>query len=337
MNKLSVIVPVYNGEKYLKKCIESIINQTYKNLEIIIIDDGSSDNSIEIINKYAYKDKRIKLFKQKNLGVSAARNLGIKNSTGELLTFIDCDDWIELNTYQLLINELEFNNSELAMYSFVREYKRKQVFEKLPFEEVTLIKNKDITYNLIANLIAGESENECPIMGSVWRCIFKKSLIEKYNIFFDVSISFGEDLIFLIEYLLKCKRVSILNKHLYHYRFQEMSAISRYNDDLWDKSLKLNNKLNEIFNSNELIRKRIDKALAVALVRNMFNVFHKDNKSNFYRKYRQVKFILNNKQVIRLRKNHNFNGYKYKIFKYNLPILVCFMVGGKSFINSVIS
>ena len=99
---ISVIIPIYNVEKYLTKCIESVINQTYKNLEIILVNDGSTDNSKEIIDKYSSIDSRIKVINKKNGGLSDARNVGIELAKGEYITFLDSDDWIELNMYEKL-------------------------------------------------------------------------------------------------------------------------------------------------------------------------------------------------------------------------------------------
>ena len=103
---LSVIIPVYKVEKYLRRCLDSIVNQTYKNLEIILVDDGSPDNSGKICDEYAQNDKRIKVIHQKNKGQGAARNTGIIAANGELITFVDSDDWIENNTYEIMVSKL---------------------------------------------------------------------------------------------------------------------------------------------------------------------------------------------------------------------------------------
>lgn len=105
MNKISIIIPIYNVEQYLPQCLDSIINQTYKNLEIILINDGSTDNSGKICDNYAKVDNRIHVFHKKNEGVSSARNLGLEKCTGDFIGFVDPDDFIELNMYELLYNE----------------------------------------------------------------------------------------------------------------------------------------------------------------------------------------------------------------------------------------
>ena len=116
MAKLSIIVPVYNASKYLERCLDSVINQTLKEIEIICINDGSSDNSKTILENYAKKDNRIKIINQKNLGLSASRNKGIKYANGEYIFFVDADDWIELNTCEITYNFAKEKNLDLLLF-----------------------------------------------------------------------------------------------------------------------------------------------------------------------------------------------------------------------------
>ena len=138
---ISVIVPIYNSEKYLDNTIKSIINQTYKNLEIILVDDGSTDKSYEICKKYQKKDNRIKLFHQKNKGVSFARNIGIENSNGEFLTFLDSDDLIDKKMYEKLFNAFD-NNLD---YVFCDYKTKKNILNN--YNKILQITIYDIIYN----------------------------------------------------------------------------------------------------------------------------------------------------------------------------------------------
>ncbi len=122
MDKISVIIPVYNVEPYIRKCIDSVINQTYINLEIILVDDGSTDNSGKVCDEYATKDKRVKVLHKRNGGVSSAKNAGLKEVTGKYLGFVDSDDWIEPEMYEILYNDLTFNNASFSTVNFFREY-----------------------------------------------------------------------------------------------------------------------------------------------------------------------------------------------------------------------
>ena len=104
---ISIIVPVYNVEKYLEQCLESLLNQTYKNIEIIVVNDGSTDQSLDILKKYSFKDNRIKLYSQKNQGISAARNTALEHINGKYVMFVDSDDWIEINTCEIALHEMK--------------------------------------------------------------------------------------------------------------------------------------------------------------------------------------------------------------------------------------
>lgn len=136
-NKLiSIIVPIYNMEKYLDKCINSIINQTYKNIEIILVDDGSTDKSSKIINKYKKLDKRIKAYYKKNGGLSDARNYGIDKATGEYIGFIDSDDYIEKNMYETLYNNIIKYNADISVVGFNVVYESSDI-NRVKYQEVT--------------------------------------------------------------------------------------------------------------------------------------------------------------------------------------------------------
>ncbi len=125
MPKISIIVPVYNVENYLKKCLDSIVNQTFKDIEIILINDGSTDNSLNICKEYAKKDHRIRLINKPNGGLSSARNVGIDLSTGEYLGFVDSDDWIALNMYEKLYNLCKIFNADISQCKYIRNNEQK--------------------------------------------------------------------------------------------------------------------------------------------------------------------------------------------------------------------
>ena len=134
---VTIVVPVYNVEKYLRKCLNSIVNQTYENIEIICVDDGSPDNSINILNEFAQSDKRVKIIRQENQGLSGARNTGINNAIGKYIMFIDSDDWIELNMVELMVNKIENENLDLVVCGNTNYYVnkiKKQELTKLSSE-----------------------------------------------------------------------------------------------------------------------------------------------------------------------------------------------------------
>ncbi len=199
MRKVSIIVTVYNTEKYVEKCIISIINQTYKNTEIILIDGGSTDKTSEICQKYEIKHKNIRLIHKENEGVSAARNRGIEEATGEYILFIDGDDWIEKNTVEVLVELEEKNRADIAL--IIKEGHTDSTGEILIGEGKKMLLH-------IFEMSAMES----------WGKLFKKEL------FNDVRFPEGklhEDLYIMPTIFLKCKKIVAYHKGLYHYRIRE--------------------------------------------------------------------------------------------------------------------
>ena len=160
-NKVSIIIPIYNSNKYLKECLDSIINQTYSNLEIILIDDGSKDNSFDICEEYAKKDKRIILKKKNNEGVSATRNLGIEICTGKYILFIDSDDYCNENMIEKILYNSQKNDLIICGYNKI--YKNKKVHY--------IVKNKE--KNIEDMVINDES-----VGGYLWNKLFKTSIIK---------------------------------------------------------------------------------------------------------------------------------------------------------------
>ena len=205
---VSIIIPVFNAEKYLKKCIESVINQTYQNIEVILIDDGSTDNSPLIYREYARKDNRLKINRQKNLGVFAARNNGIRRATGEYIIFIDADDWIEVNMIELMCDKLKKNKEIDICICGYKEF----------YEEKISLKNKISDKNFVDLILNGNNL----IKGYLFNKMFRKIKIKK---FFNENIAIKEDLIFLLSNFNEKTKYYILYEPLYNYRINSNSAL----------------------------------------------------------------------------------------------------------------
>ncbi len=214
MNDLiSVIVPIYNSEKYLNRCIESIVNQTYDNLEILLIDDGSIDNSPKICDEWKEKDKRIKVYHQKNSGVSMARNKGIKEAHGKYIAFIDSDDYIDKNMYQILLSTLKKEKSNIAIcnyYIFDNEEQRKGI-QKKPKKS-----------------FVDELSNMNSIGGYIWNKLYTKDILKKIK--FHSNIPIYEDLLFNYQIALNTNiHYSYIDTPLYYYIQNNTSAIHQNN------------------------------------------------------------------------------------------------------------
>lgn len=211
---ISVIVPVYNVEKYLKECIDSIINQTYSELEIILIDDGSTDNSGKICDEYAKNDKRIVVLHKKNGGLSEARNYGLKIAKGDCITFVDSDDIIHHNMYEIMIKEMEDTHADLVACKYTSDL---QIFESLDIKNLNLFEINPIKdFN-------GFISNTNVV---VWNKIFKKSVF----IDFEFSIGHLHEDEYIHRLLFKTPNAVIVDLPLYFYRIRNNSIISIFKE-----------------------------------------------------------------------------------------------------------
>jgi len=203
--KISVIVPIYNGEKYLARCIESIINQIYTNLEIILIDDGSKDDSLGICYLMATKDRRIKVISNENKGVSWTRNIGLDIATGDYISFVDADDYLEPTCYFDLIYLTERYNPDIMMFNFY--YEKNNKLTPGPLFHPGLYDNNESLLKDILLCFGGVS----------WNKFFKKQIIEDNHLRFDPKITFGEDLLFSCLYVNQCKICYVSDNKYYYY------------------------------------------------------------------------------------------------------------------------
>ena len=199
-DNVAIIIPVYNSYKYLKDCIESVISQTYKNLEIILVDDGSTDNSLSIIKKYAKLDKRIKFCSIKNSGVSNARNTGLKMATSNKIIFIDSDDIVIEKLVETLIKESENSDFVMCGYEVDDIINKKQYKYPCPQFKGNI---KEFCNQIINFLIPPY------LLGPCFK-LFDKKIIEKGNIMFPTDISFGEDAEFVLMYLEHVKNIKYI-------------------------------------------------------------------------------------------------------------------------------
>ena len=207
MPKVSIIVPVYNVEKYLRKCIDSLINQTLNDIEIICINDGSTDKSLKILKEYKNKDSRIILLNQENSGQSVARNRGIEIAKGEYLGFVDPDDWIDLDYYEKLYNAASTNDTDIAVGGIIRVtgIKKKKF---LNFEKETLTDNTKLKFELC----------DVPEKSYIWNKIYKTQKLKEINLKFEEGRIF-EDCIFTPQALFFLgKMVTVPNTYYYYLR-----------------------------------------------------------------------------------------------------------------------
>ena len=217
---VSVIVPVYNVEKYLPECIDSIVNQKYTNLEILLIDDGSTDNSGKICDEWVQKDGRIRVIHKENKGVSEARNTGIKECKGQLIGFVDADDWVEPEMYSILVDKLAESGADIVMCSFYLYLPG----QKNPIAKGLLNAESSDYDETVYWLIKKNG-----YIPSLWNKIFRREVVFQNNqtILMDRNLSCGEDAIWLYKALKRSQKTVCIPQVLYHYRSREDSITKR--------------------------------------------------------------------------------------------------------------
>ena len=246
MEKVSLIVPVYNGEKSIERCAGSILNQDYPELELILVDDGSRDRSWEIIQAIAAADHRVKAIHQENGGVSSARNRALAEASGAYVQFADVDDWLPMDATKMLVREIEAQSAELVVGDFYR------VVDGNVSEKGSIEMGGALTLQQYANAMMLSPADL--YYGVLWNKLYRRDIIEQYSIRMDENISYSEDMIFNLEYLLHVKSVAILKAPVYYYQYTKGSLV--------DQSLNLSStikmKKSVIGYYNEFFRKTFD-------------------------------------------------------------------------------
>lgn len=223
LQMISVVVSIYNMEEYLYKCVESLLNQTYQNYEILLIDDGSTDNCGKICDEFEAKEEKIKTVHKQNGGVSSARNCGIKQAKGEWIVFPDPDDWVEPNYLQKLIDIQIKNDADLSICG---HYYSDKVWNKTAKPEV-MNNEKAMEYLMYPNYFSGYS----------WNKLYSLNLIIKNNLFFDEELGMIQDLHFNVRYFQFCNKIAYDPEPVYHYVIHDSLSVSSTNSPLTPRKI----------------------------------------------------------------------------------------------------
>lgn len=243
MDLVSIIVPVYNTEKFLNRCIESLINQTYKNIEIILVNDGSTDNSGEICDKYAKQDSRVKVFHKANEGVSVARNYGISKSNGDWIQFVDSDDYLDSVAIEELLNCIAENAVNTCIYSMAFEKNGSCSF--LQVEDGCFLVEEVLKSPYINSICSPCNK------------FYNAKIIKSNNVEFEKGIKFGEDFIFNSKYFQFVNKVVVKDKAYYHYDCGvDNSGVKKFYNDYDVYILKMEESLKTLLNNFSLENKK---------------------------------------------------------------------------------
>ena len=216
--KFSIIIPVYNVEDYLSPCLDSVINQTLRDIEIICVNDGSRDNSLEILNIYQKCDPRITIINKENGGLSSARNAGLKRAHGEYILFLDSDDYFALNACECLYAEVLECRPEIIVFGA-------KIFPIYPYPDQWLIHNLSPRTMLYHNDSINALLNENGAYPFVWRDCFRRDFLEGYGIDFDETVRFAEDTIFQFSVFPHAQDISFMDKKIYNYRWHRKGSL----------------------------------------------------------------------------------------------------------------
>lgn len=259
MPKVSIIVPIYNVDKYLDRCIESILNQTFNDFELILVNDGSKDKCKEIINFYFKKDDRIRIINKENGGVSSARNAGINIAEGDFIGFVDPDDYLELDAIEYIYKLAVSNNSNIVAYR-MNTYKSDTLISNMPINENIEIYSRDKA--IIKQL------NDAYFLYSVCNKLFSKRMFD--NTRFSEDIRYAEDALFNYEMLLKTDKIVISNLRKYNYVINDEGIVSNINHkrlDILDAQKRIYEILRDEYpkNSKEILKQYITSSIGILI------------------------------------------------------------------------
>lgn len=235
MELITIVVPVYNVEKYINECVDSLINQTYKNIEIILVDDGSRDKSGIICDDYAASDTRIKVIHKQNEGLGFARNTGLKVAKGKFVTFIDSDDKADIDLIQKLVDGICEFDCDTCIGGFKRILENNTVCFEERYDK-TLYEGKDVYDKLFARMLGSAPDKHDAVRMSVWNVMYSMDIIRKHNIEFPSErIFISEDIIWDSEYYKYAKKANVISSTAYNYRITPGSLTQKYKPDMLEK------------------------------------------------------------------------------------------------------
>ena len=268
---ISIIVPVYNVSDFLPQCLDSLIKQSYQNIEIIAVNDGSTDNSLEILNRYTQAFSQIRIISQANAGLSAARNTGIAASNGEYLCFVDSDDWMDTDTCRKAIEAAQKNNVDIVCWNYVKEYRHDsisvQCIKTNEFYDENSIKN---LYRRIVGPIKGELAfpQYLDSLSTAWGKLYRSELIKENSISFISTKEIGtEDLLFNIEVFNHIQRAYLMSDCLNHYRkYNSTSLTATYKPNLTVQWTNLQNRILTIIGQDKELKQAYFNRIALSII-----------------------------------------------------------------------
>ncbi len=348
--KVSIVIPVYNVENYIERCLNSLINQTMKEIEIIAINDGSIDNSLDILKRFAKKDIRIKVIDNENMGVSYCRNIGIQQANGKYITFVDSDDWIDKDTIEIMYSKAEEENCDMVMCTYTKEFASQSRAKIFDFPEISIWDEQYIKNNLLRGLIGpignelGNPQN-LDSFGTVWGKLYRTEVIKENRFeFVDLKkIGSAEDILFNVYVFNKLNKVIFINKPLYHYWKDNLQSItSKYNPRLKVQRKVFFEYIKEFIDNNnldEIYYKALNNRICVSTIILGLVECYKDNKDSHFNKVKKISNLLKEDYIVDAFKELELEYFPlhwkvlYFFMKYRIVLVAYPMLGGIQFLR----
>jgi len=301
--KVSVIVPVYNVEGYLAKCLDSLVTQTLKDLELIVVNDGSTDGSVAVLEGYRRKDSRIKVIDQPNGGLSSARNAGLACASGEFTAFVDADDWVSAEMFETLVGEAIATQADIVLCTYVREYENRSIEKHFDMPDRVQYSPAETRRVMLCRLVGpvGQELSRPENMDSfstAWGKVYRTSLLKEHGLRFVDLVEIGnEDGLFNIQAFSVAGKTVFIRKALYHYRRDNPSSLtSVYRPRLQQQWASLFDRIERVIRENSLPAEcweALSNRRAIGLFGLARNVFFNGQDKGFLSRYRKIKKLLN--------------------------------------------
>lgn len=303
---ISIVIPVYNAEKYIENCVKRIIAQKDIEFELILIDDGSKDNSLKICQEIAKQDNRIQVYTQSNMGVSEARNHGVRKSKGDYIYFMDADDFLVENALKIITECLQKEEIDLFMFDYKKIRSEKEIENNISIQEL----HKENRETALEKMVVGN------VGGFVWNKIYKRTIIEENDLIFDTKLNICEDLDFNIRYIMLCHKIASIDAKLYMYYQSNDSSYNKKDNMKWFSIKELIPKI-ESYETNTEISKKVIENLKYEMLYSSCLAIAKNNANSI--KYDDIEvfrqYIKNNKKTIWKSKVIAINR-KWKLFLF---------------------
>lgn len=306
---VSIIVPVYNAAKYLNRCIDSVQSQTYPNFELLLINDGSTDSSLDICNKYAKNNDSIKVLSIENSGPSVARNVGIEKSSGSFIYFLDSDDYIESTMIEKMVSSFEHNNCDLVVCGHTAVYPDHSIGRTLT----------DRQYDFNEFIKSFGNYYAKNIIQYVWNKLFSAKIIKNNNLCFSPDTRRGEDALFVIDYLNYCYKITTISEKLYYYVNNMESLTLNYNPHLLEDQQRVFLKIRTFLSNHAAYEKNesvIENTYAHRIISCFSNIFIRPNTLSFQDKLLETRRIIESDDFKKSFKYYKPQRIYQKIIKY---------------------